>query len=895
MADFPNESATLNLNSILGNFRLIALLGEGGMGKVFVAEDLKLGRKVALKVMQPNVPKTEQERTKMRFLREARSAAQVEHERIVRIYQADEDRGVVFIAMELLQGEALERYLDREPLPALNFSVQVALHIAEGLAAAHQKGLIHRDIKPSNVWLEPILTKKNFRTKILDFGLAKPVEGESLLTASGQMMGTPAYMSPEQWRGKDVDERSDLFSLGVLFYQMTTAHFPFGGESYLEIARSVAMDDPAIPSELNPNIPPPISDLILRLLAKDKEKRPRNAQAVALLLEELLTQSVPSGIHWTPVFPEPSPLESASHTEPEIFPKGTELEIPPVENLPISEIPNSGDISIPSGSYWAPRPKVPSVVPPITDTDTHTDSHPTPALIEILRPKETEGNTNHLKWFLGGALLTLLFAGMIAIVIKSLTKEGNGTQDETKKQPEELALLTQQLNEMNQKVLDLQNELANRPPKSKEDIEGNQKQIVQIQEFINKLEVSEKQIRELQNKLAEKPEKTSEQIAKEKEQATLIAKLEADRQKFEQEIKTLRMKNDELRKSIVEKPKKPEPLDCTGPNGMDEKIVQEIQKAWAKYLEVEVDFSLDLGGVSMDFVLIPPGKYRLGSSANDLAQLTKESSKLFNNPDLADEKQIHIVEISKAIYFGKTEVTREQFARFVQGKKEPIESEKEGGFGWDETKKMISGRRDKKYSWDKTGWDASKDEPVVNVSWNDAQLMAKWVERQKGSNLPKKFTQVRLPREAEWEYAARAGNVSWFQGGNYDPETTRLFGNVLDRKATEKIPNVEGIQGTDDYTFTAPVKKFPPNAFDLFDMLGNVMEWCEDGYDPDGYSKHNSIDPFIDIPKDQKVVRGGSWKSELWLCRQSTRTHRSPTSLSVDIGFRLVLTTDKAK
>src|SRR5207247_654376 len=195
----------------LEHYRPLQVLGQGGMGTVYLARDTRLHREVALKTLRPELAANAQ--AKERFLREARLAASIEHDNIVHIYHVGEDRGIPFLAMQLLRGTSLEDLLKRSPVLKIKQVLRVGIQIAEGLAAAHQRGLIHRDIKPGNIWLEPT---GGGRVKILDFGLARVTAGEIGITQSGTILGTPAYMPPEQARGEKVDHRCDLYSLGCV-------------------------------------------------------------------------------------------------------------------------------------------------------------------------------------------------------------------------------------------------------------------------------------------------------------------------------------------------------------------------------------------------------------------------------------------------------------------------------------------------------------------------------------------------------------------------------------------------------------------------------------------------------------------------------------------------------
>jgi serine/threonine protein kinase len=230
------------------------------MGAVFLAEDPELRRRLALKVMLPRFAADPVAR--VRFLREARAQAAVEHDHIVTIFQVGEANGIPYLTMPLLKGQTRSAALKTNPRPPVAEVLRVGREIAEGLAASHEAGLVHRDVKPSNVWLEG----KRRRVKILDFGLARPSgpsdatdpEGGPL-TASGAVVGTPAYMSPEQGRGKQVDHRTDLFSLGVVLYQMATGTLPFRGADMFATLTALALDTPETPGALNPAVPPALS------------------------------------------------------------------------------------------------------------------------------------------------------------------------------------------------------------------------------------------------------------------------------------------------------------------------------------------------------------------------------------------------------------------------------------------------------------------------------------------------------------------------------------------------------------------------------------------------------------------------------------------------------------
>jgi serine/threonine protein kinase len=282
----------------LGPFRVLRVLGEGGMGVVLQAEDSRLQRRVALKVMKPELASDPSAR--QRFFREARATAALEHEHVIAIHHIDECNGAPYLAMPLLQGESLEDRLRREPRLPLAEVLRIGRETAKGLAAAHERELIHRDIKPGNLWLEA----PSGRVKILDFGLAAMACPEGEKTLPGTILGTPGYMAPEQTEGK-ADPRADLFSLGCLLYRLTTGRPPFKGQSLVEKIRSTLFDTPEPPQQINPALPAPLCNLIQRLMARKPEDRPATALVVARVLETIESQ-LPHGVTAPVAIPVPA-------------------------------------------------------------------------------------------------------------------------------------------------------------------------------------------------------------------------------------------------------------------------------------------------------------------------------------------------------------------------------------------------------------------------------------------------------------------------------------------------------------------------------------------------------------------------------------------------------------
>ena len=267
----------------LGHYRLLGLLGAGGMGVVFRAEDERLRRPVALKVMQPRLARRADSRA--RFVREGRAMAAITHDHVVPVFHVEEASGLPYLVMPLLEGMPLSERLDGGPLPSA-IAIRWGLDIASGLAAAHAKGLIHRDIKPANLWLEGPAE----RIRILDFGLVRGEPDETPPTQEGAILGTPEYLAPEQARGEPVDGRTDLFSLGCVLYEVCTGVSPFRRSSVMATLSALENQTPQRVRELNPEVPPALDDLIVRLLAKRPEGRPASAEEVERRLRAMQLQ-----------------------------------------------------------------------------------------------------------------------------------------------------------------------------------------------------------------------------------------------------------------------------------------------------------------------------------------------------------------------------------------------------------------------------------------------------------------------------------------------------------------------------------------------------------------------------------------------------------------------------
>lgn len=278
--------------------------------------------------------------------------------------------------------------------------------------------------------------------------------------------------------------------------------------------------------------------------------------------------------------------------------------------------------------------------------------------------------------------------------------------------------------------------------------------------------------------------------------------------------------------------------------------------------------TIELGsGVKLEMVLIPAGSFVMG-----------------DDKGLDDEKPVHKVTLTRPFYLGRYEVTVEQFRQFVEATGYATDAEQgtgfQGAFGWNPD--TMEFKMNENYSWRNPGFVQSDAHPVVNVSWNDAMKFCSWLSSKEGKT-------YRLPTEAEWEYACRAGTTTRYSHGN-DAEGSAKVGNVADAAFETQFPQLKGvIQASDGYTYTSPAGSFVSNPFGLYDMHGNVWEWCADWFGVEYYAKSPTHDPGGPVTGEERVYRGGGWFNCTRGCRSASRSGGVPENRNLTLGFRVAV------
>ncbi len=921
-----------------GRYRLVRLLGQGAMGAVYLAEDPELQRQVALKI--PKFLEDEDAKSRERFYREARAAATLNHPSICQVHDIGEQDGTPFIAMAYVRGKPLSQFVAKRQWPERDVA-KLLRKIALALDEAHAQGIVHRDLKPTNIMLD-----QRHEPIVMDFGLAGRVSrpGEEKLTHARALLGTPAYMSPEQARGDmaQVGPPSDVYSLGVICYELLVGEVPFRGPVGAVIGQ-IVRDEPRPPSEIRPTLDKRMEAICLKMMAKAPEDRYGSAGEVAAALRQFLEETAPA-------------VQSSQHAAAEA---ALELEarkqeivrrlqagqfgpaIDALDKLAGVEGPGAGEYAA-----WAlaelarvralPRElleKGPAVVETAIELIASQEyaeaarilgavpeEYRSPEAVKLLeKATKLQQEAEQLNARMHEAVHKQQYDGLQDDLSRLLELQpGNLTARELydrlstyapgrpyrfdkdgKLLPAHrtplLVLLGNTLRQSlrgyarRQKYRDAAGRripapaepapAARRSPIVPVAIvllvfalvalgivvllrDGRQTVRVQIDEAVladtsmtlhidgNRMEIAG---------LGETIKLAPGEHGYELRRGDQIVRFER--------FTVLKGDNPALEISfgegpLVDRAETPRAADqpplAAAP--FDEAQAKAHQKAWADYLGVPVEKTNSIG---MKLVLIPPGEFLMGSTAEEQARFL-EDAQAGGEPWILTEKQ-HRVRITRPFYLGKHEVTRGQFRQFVKetGYRTEAEQDGKGGSG------SVDGEwvwvQDPRFVWNTDpGFEQTDDHPVVNVSWNDATAFCQWLSDKEGAD-------YLLPNETQWEYGCRAGTTTSWHCGDTDT-------------ALEEYAWYSANSGGK----THPVGQLKPNGFGLYDMLGNVREWCVDESATDYRAPSPPNDPSGPPTPSYSLHRGGGWHCSAGHCRSAIRLNDSPGNRSHKRGFRVI-------
>jgi formylglycine-generating enzyme required for sulfatase activity/serine/threonine protein kinase len=860
-----------------GRYRIIRALGKGAMGTVYLAEDTQLERRIALKT--PHFTEDPTGEQMERFFREARAAGNLRHPNICPIHDFGQIDGKHYISMAYIEGRTLSAFIQPDKPQTERQILIVVRKLALALQEAHDHGIVHRDLKPANIMVD-----KKGEPIIMDFGLAQHARrnDDIRLTQTGNILGTPAFMSPEQVEGEPdkIGSSTDQYSLGVILYELLTGQLPFRG-SVVAVMGQILTAEPPRPSQLRSEMDQRVEALCLKMMAKNPSQRFESLKAVADELASILRSpaskatSEEQPVSSAPTSPAGDRMRAdagASQVLKSLKRKAvTESGLASLEELArkclarhdyeqviqiIERIPdakrNAGLVALLEKSRDK-TDEIAFLICEIDEADRLSDARTALKKAEDLL-KTKPGHHRALKvrekysgyGEAGAARIAVLdqfrrplndggwipwsvlafgfavFAVMTAAVTIYL-RSGN-------------TVVKIEINDPSVEVTVKGSTAAIKSPGQEVSVEPGE----------NELTVT----------YGELTFTTKSFTLKKGEKKTIAISIV--------DSKVIAKLGDEI---LEERPLKPLPSIPAGGNATttvvktippasliapcDENAAKNAQKQWATHLQIPVEMTNSIG---MNLALVPPGKFKMGSSDADA-----EAS--------PDQRPLHQVSITRPFFLGTAEVTRGQFAAFIRAMDYKTEAERDGrgGVAFDGR----DWRWDTKYSWRNPGFDQDDSHPVVNVSWNDAGAFCDWLSR-------KEKKTYRLPTEAEWEYACRAGTETQFYSGG----------------ANSDLPMIANFGHTNGPT--SPVGSFRANSFSLFDMSGNVVEWCQDWYGVDYYSTSPAQDPPGPSNGGGRVLRGGSYFNGPESCRSATRRADPPDYRISDIGFRVSLSIEGA-
>jgi eukaryotic-like serine/threonine-protein kinase len=866
----------------LGRYRIDRVLGKGAMGVVYEGFDPNLGRHVAIKtILKSHMDERVAKDYSARFRREAQAVGKLNHPNVVQVHDFGEEGDIAYLVMEFIKGKELKTYFDDNQRFDLKTAVRIMSELCEALEFAHKAGIIHRDVKPGNVMLDA-----EQRVKLTDFGVARIQDATGThMTQAGSMVGTPAYMSPEQIAGRPVDARSDVFSAGIILYQFLTGEMPFTGAGAWTVAKKIMQDEPTMPSTLDRALSPVWDEIVSKALAKDVAKRYQSARALSQALRHALEggpqdDDADKTIAIVPKKGVPTPARPGQQeAELEFWRSIKDGNDPEDFELYVQQFPNgiyaalakrkmaklrgerSGvdatqaptgtvtqTIALPPAPPPAPAPAYAQTIaltrPPATEPAPHSTVPPAgiqPA--PDLPPPAMEHSSMPMVLVVGVAVAILAAVGWFAWKPTPAPVE---TANKAQTAAPDTKLLEAQKREGEEKA-----KLAAAEKAAAEHAAALQPKAAPAKET-----AAEKAARERAEK-AEAARLAAAKATAEKEAAAAAAALrKAELARLEEEKALATRKASEAKaadekraaaaaalalaeKHAAEAAERDRVMRAAAEREAGEKAAAEsAERARLAKLEEEKAAATRPGRVFRDctgcpeMVILPIGSYNMGSPASEAGRAPTEGPQ-------------HRVAIALQIAVGKFEVTFDEWAMCVR----------EGGC---------------KENPGDTGWGKGR-RPVMNVSWNDAKQYVKWLAEKTGKG-------YRLLSESEWEFAARAGNGAAFAFGN------SISADQANYDAA--FAYAGGATGT-KLGKTATVGSYKPNAYGLYDMHGNVAEWIEDCLN----------DNYAGAPTDgavwasgncgQRLVRGGSWESNPSAVRSASRAYFIPFVRLNSVGLRV--------
>ncbi|MBV9190110.1 MAG: SUMF1/EgtB/PvdO family nonheme iron enzyme [Betaproteobacteria bacterium] len=853
----------------LGRYRIDRVLGKGAMGVVYEGFDPNLGRHVAIKtILKSHMDERTAKDYSARFRREAQAVGKLNHPNVVQVHDFGEEGDMAYLVMEFIKGKELKTYFDDNERFDLKTAVRIMSELCEALEFAHKAGIIHRDVKPGNVMLDA-----EQRVKLTDFGVARIQDATGThMTQAGSMVGTPAYMSPEQIAGRPVDARSDVFSAGIILYQFLTGEMPFTGAGAWTVAKKIMQDEPTMPSTLDRALSPVWDEIVSKALAKDVAKRYQSARA--------LSQALKHGLEGGPkeddadktiaIIPKKGTIPQAARpgqqeaelefwrsikdgNDPEDFelyiqqfPSGIYAALakrkiaklrggPDVTQAPtvsgtqtIVQTPTNPPVPAPAAA--AAYTQTIALTPPPTKTEPHSTVPPTGiAPAHDVPPPPMERSSMPMMLVVGVAVAVLGAVGWFAWKPTPEAPKAQASAQGTKlveapKREEEKAIAQAPVE---------QHAAPAKPPAKETAAEKAAREKAEATRMAAAKAQAEKEAAAaaLALKKAE--------LAKLEEEKALTARKSADAKAADEKRAAAAAALALAEKHAAEAAERDRVAQAAAEKeAADRAAAESAERARLAKLEEEKAAATRPGRVFRDcqgcpeMVILPLGSYNMGSPATEAGRAPTEGPQ-------------HRVAITQQIAVGKFEVTFDEWAMCVR----------EGGC---------------KENPGDTGWGKGK-RPVINVSWNDAKQYVKWLAEKTGKG-------YRLLSEAEWEFAARAGN-----GGPFS------FGNAIAPEQANydaAFAYAGGATGT-KLGKTATVGSYKPNAFGLYDMHGNVAEWTEDCLN----------DTYVSAPNDgsawevgncgQRLVRGGSWESNPSAVRSASRAYFIPFVRMNSVGLRI--------